>query len=92
MAKMLVTLEIDVVPLSEEEQRECSEQMGNEEIDEEDGPGGDLGFLPEDYYAFELAEVLEGAFHEDAVKEMFAGSGIFVTFDGATVKSAEWMK
>lgn len=86
MKRLRVELEIEVLPLSEEEQSEMLEQLGPDDEEEDEGSL----FDPDDYSPRELAEVIEGAFHEEAVREMFAGSSIYVTFGDVTIKGANW--
>jgi hypothetical protein len=61
-------------------------------VDEETVAIGNMG-LPEAAHmtqedvmneceAFELAEIVQGMFHDDVTKEAFAGSEIWVTFEG----------
>ncbi len=70
-----VTLELKVVPLSEDELAE-----GNRDLPE------DAHMTQEDAIQecepFELGDVIQGMFQEDSVREAFAGSNIYVTFDG----------
>jgi hypothetical protein len=71
-----ITLDLKVVPLSEEALEESNRDLPEEaHMTAEDAL--------EEADAFELAEAVQGMFgDEDAVKEAFAGSGIFVTFEG----------
>lgn len=91
MTKILrVTLDIPVVELPEDEQRECRDDL-DLGFDEEDGEEGADFFSVDAYEASEVAGVLEAAFHDEAVREMFAGSNIYVRFeDAVSVVSAEW--
>lgn len=86
--RMKVEIEIDVVELSEEEKDECREQFG---ADGEDDDDGDELFSVDSYSAGEVAEVIESAFHEENVREMFAGSNLYVTFANARVVGAHWI-
>ena len=92
MKKLRIELEIEVKELSEDEQAECREQLGDDEgdLDEEDGSQEPSGFSPDDYDAGEFAELIEGAFYDDAIREMFAGSNIYVTFGDARVIRSAW--
>jgi hypothetical protein len=91
MTKILrVTLDIPVVELPEDEQQEMRDDL-DLGSDDEDGEEGSDFFSVESYDASELAEVLEGAFYDEAVREMFAGSNMYVRFgEDVAIVAAEW--
>lgn len=50
----------------------------------------DLALDPNEYTADELADIVKGLFHDEAVGEAFAGSEMYVTFGDPKVVEAWW--
>lgn len=84
MRKLLIEMEIEVEELSGEDKEEVRSQGG---IDDEDE--GDY-FDPQTYNHREFREIIEAAFHEEAVREAFSGSNMFVTFGSVKVTNSAW--
>jgi len=98
MKTLRVVLEIEVKELPEDEKEQSRQELGfgePSEIEEEDGdePEDEESLFDVDAYSpSELADVIEGGFHEEAVREMFAGSSMYVTFGEVSVKEASWIE
>ena len=91
MAKrtMVVTLEVVVSDLPDQERAECAE-IDNDVLDDEGVPVP-IPDLTEYEDVEELAGLLQEGISPDMCREMFAGSGIFVTFESALLIRAEWL-
>ena len=88
MTILLVTLEIDVTDMTEEQLRDAGwfELMEDEDTEEAESFPGPASA---EYEAHEIAGLLPGAIgHPDA--ELFAGSGVFVNLGEVRVTSARW--
>lgn len=83
--KLSFTFEVSVVAIDQEN----FDLVGINPEDDEDKQLLD----PASYTAFEIAECVKGAFYEDGIREMFAGSDVFVTIDEESVilKEAKWV-
>lgn len=78
MPKLLVTLEIDVRDISEDEQKEYRWDDDCEIVS------------ATDYEPMELAEVLNSEYPE-VWQEHFAGTDVWASFEFVTAKKAEWI-
>lgn len=81
-----VTLDIIVKPLDDEQLAEANEGMPDDcQMTAKDAmTDADEG---------DLADMVVGLFHEESVREAFAGSNIFVTFESdPTIVSAEFVE
>lgn len=83
------TLRIDLeVKVRDFTKAELAEEMEIAGLSEDEVSDSELDETDE----FALAEVIVGMFHEEAVREAFAGSNMFVTFEGEPlVIAAEWV-
>jgi len=93
MKMLRVTLDIPVLELSDEDKEEARGHLGLDEASQDGEDEDETEYFDIDCYSpSELAEVIEGAFHEETIREMFAGSNMYVTFgDTVSVVSAEWV-
>lgn len=104
MAKIRVTLTLDVRDMTEEEFDAAGgrDHVGmDEEADRLDGEEGDPIPSPEGWVAelaseggglWDLRSAIEGALNSEDNPEMFAGTNLFLMTENAKIETTEWVE